>query len=67
MPENFWLEKSLTYDRFTDSPTGFKQHTQQGWQLNDGLLEGTAGILLALTTCLSEESEASAWTECLLI
>jgi len=65
---DYWLDQTLIMARFDDGFAGFKAWRTEkygGWQGEAGLLEGVAGIGLALITALSDIDPA--WDECLLL
>ncbi|MDR1112601.1 MAG: lanthionine synthetase C family protein [Bacteroidales bacterium] len=63
---DYWFEQTLKMARFEDGLAGYKAwHGTQGWQNEYGLLEGIAGIGLALLTYYYEVEPT--WDECLLL
>ena len=73
MPEfkkaaNYWFEQTLKMAKFEDGLAGFKAwHTPEygGWVNTYGILEGIAGIGLALLSYYHEIEPT--WDECLLL
>ncbi len=72
MPEcrdaaEYWINQTLSMARFEDGLAGYKtwQGDKRGFQNEYGLLEGIAGIGLALLSFLSDEDPT--WDECLLL
>lgn len=64
---DFWLREALKMDIHTDGYAGYKQwrgDTEQ-WKNETNLLEGIAGIGLAMISCL--QPSESKWDECLMI
>lgn len=63
----YWKNQTLSMTRFQDGLAGYKtwQGDKRGFQNEYGLLEGIAGIGLALLSFLSDEDPA--WDECLLL
>lgn len=64
---NYWFAETLKMARFEDGLAGFKawQGNERGWVNEPGLLEGIAGIGLALISAVSDIEPA--WDECLLL
>ena len=64
---DYWFEQTLKMARFEDGLAGFKawQGTERGWVNEPGLLEGIAGIGLAMISAVSDIEPA--WDECLLL
>jgi len=65
---DFWLTKGLEMGKHSDGPAGYKQWyggEEQGWREETNLLEGIAGIGLAMISCLATFD--TKWDECLLI
>jgi len=63
---NFWIEQTLEMAYHKDGLAGFKAyHGENNWIKNYGLLEGIAGIGLALMSHISEEDPL--WDSCLLL
>lgn len=63
----YWINQTLCMARFEDGLAGYKtwQGDKRGFQNEYGLLEGIAGIGLALLSFLSDEDPT--WDECLLL
>ncbi|MEA3477357.1 MAG: lanthionine synthetase C family protein [Bacteroidota bacterium] len=64
----FWIRQTLEMARFHDGLAGFKAYRNNAkgeWDNEHGLLEGVAGIGLALMTSISNEKPE--WDTCLLI
>lgn len=64
---DYWFDQTLKMARFEDGLAGFKawQGEDKGWLNEAGLLEGIAGIGLALISAVSDIEPA--WDECLLL
>jgi lantibiotic modifying enzyme len=65
---DYWFMETLKMAKFEDGLAGFKAwHTQEygGWTNDFGLLEGIAGIGLAMLSYVTEIEPA--WDECLLL
>lgn len=64
---NYWFAETLKMASFEDGLAGFKawQGIERGWVNEPGLLEGIAGIGLALISAVSDIEPA--WDECLLL
>jgi len=65
---DFWIEETLKMAKFDDGLAGYKAwHTEKygGWVNEYGLLEGIAGIGLALISAVSDIEPK--WDECLLL
>ena len=65
---NFWIEKTIEIGCFDDGIAGFKTWNSPdygGWQAEYGLLDGVAGIGLALSSHLSEKEPT--WDRFLLL
>lgn len=63
---NYWIEQTLEMAYHTDGLAGFKAyHGQDNWVKNYGLLEGIAGIGLALMSHISDKEPT--WDSCLLL
>ncbi len=64
---DYWFAETLKMARFEEGMAGFKawQGEVRGWVNEPGLLEGVAGIGLALISAISDIEPA--WDECLLL
>jgi len=63
---NYWIEQTLKMASHVDGLAGFKAfHGEDNWIKNYGLLEGIAGIGLALMSHISDEEPS--WDNCLLL
>jgi lantibiotic modifying enzyme len=65
---NYWLDITAQMGKYPDGLAGFKAwHTEEygGFIKSDSLLEGIAGIGLALLSHLAEEK--TTWDECLML
>ncbi len=65
---DYWFSKTLKMARFEDGLAGYKAwHTEKygGWKSEYGILEGVAGIGLALLSYITETEPT--WDECLLL
>jgi lantibiotic modifying enzyme len=64
---NYWYEQTLKMAHFDDGFAGYKSWNGHkiGWKKELGLLEGIAGIGLALISAVSDIDPA--WDECLLL
>lgn len=65
---DFWFEETLKMAKFEDGLAGYKAWYPEeygGWQKIYGILEGIAGIGLALMSAISDEEPT--WDECLLL
>jgi hypothetical protein len=63
---DYWMNETLKMAKFEDGLTGYKTwHGKSGWINSYGLLEGIAGIGLALLTYYYEIEPT--WDECLLL
>lgn len=62
---DFWINDGLEKAVHKDGYAGFKKRTLEGWENETSLLEGIAGIGLAIISYLSEEELN--WDECLMI
>lgn len=64
----YWLEQTLKMAKWEDGLAGYKTwQGDQGWQNEGGLLEGIAGIGLALLGFLTDDVNDLAWDSCLLL
>jgi lantibiotic modifying enzyme len=61
-----WLQQTFELGAWKDGPAGFKAHTLNGYINTFNLLEGVAGIGLALMAVVDEDA-APAWDRCLLL
>ncbi len=64
----YWFNETLNMAKFEDGLAGYKTWMGEdygGWQNSSGLLEGTAGIGLALLAAISYEEPK--WDRCLLL
>lgn len=61
----FWINDGLSKAIHEDGYAGFKMWTKDGWKNKLSILEGIAGIGLAIISYLSEED--TNWDECLMI
>ncbi|MCD4665285.1 MAG: lanthionine synthetase C family protein [Bacteroidales bacterium] len=64
----FWIKETLRMAKFEDGFSGYKMWRSEkhgGWKAEAGLLEGVAGIGLALISAISDIEPA--WDECLLL
>ena len=64
----YWFDQTLKMAKFKDGYAGYKiWHSEKhgGWQTGSDLLEGIAGIGLALISAISDIEPA--WDECLLL
>jgi len=61
-----WIDHGLSLARFTDGPAGFKYCMADGYVPSHSLLQGVAGIGLALLAAIGPSSE-SAWDRSLLL
>jgi len=65
---NYWFKKTLEMSKFPDGLAGYKAHYTEengGWQNEYGILEGIAGIGLALHSWVTQTEPT--WDECLLL
>lgn len=62
---NYWFDKTVEFSHFTDGYAGYKQYRPFGYVPSIDLLEGIAGIGLALISAVSDIEPA--WDECLLL
>lgn len=71
MPEfkdvaNYWFNETLKMSKFEDGLAGYKVwHTEDGYVNQMGILEGIAGIGLALLSYYYDMEPT--WDECLLL
>jgi len=64
----FWLEKSLSFNKFRCSSAGYKAYQGiDGFTEEFGLLEGISGIGLSLISALSKDSTVNNWDKVFLI
>ncbi len=62
----YWFDQTLKMACFKDGLAGYKAwHGSLGWESEPGLLEGIAGIGLAMISAVSDIEPA--WDECLLL
>ncbi|MEO8550583.1 MAG: lanthionine synthetase C family protein, partial [Kofleriaceae bacterium] len=61
-----WIEHGIALARFPDGPAGFKHSMAHGYEPSHTLLQGVAGIGLALLAAIGPPSE-SAWDRSLLL
>lgn len=63
---DYWFNETLKMARFKDGLAGFKAlHGKDGWVNQYGLIDGIAGIGLAMLSYLTETEPT--WDECLLL
>lgn len=65
---SFWMNETLKLAKFENGLAGYKSYntlTKEPWVNEYGLLEGIAGIGLAMISYLSDETPS--WDECLLL
>jgi lantibiotic modifying enzyme len=64
-----WIEATLEMSKHSDGLAGYKmwQGKDKAWGVDYGLLEGIAGVGLALLGFLAEDTEELAWDSCLLL
>ncbi len=64
----YWLEQTLKMAKWEDGLAGYKVwQAERGWQNEDGLLEGVAGIGLTLLGFLTNDVNDLSWDSCLLL
>lgn len=61
-----WTEETLAMNYWTDGAAGFKYHTHGGDENSFHLLDGIAGIGLALIASIDEDASSS-WDRCFLL
>ncbi|MCF6406644.1 lanthionine synthetase C family protein [Chitinophaga filiformis] len=62
----YWLQEALQMNTHKDSPGGFRFYAKDGYENSYGILEGVAGIGLALMAAIDEDTDPS-WDRCMLL
>lgn len=61
-----WLQETLQMNTHKDAPGGFRFYAKDGYENSYGILEGVAGIGLALIAAIDETTDPS-WDRCMLL
>lgn len=61
-----WLQQTLQMSTHKDSPGGFRYFVNGAYENNYGILEGVAGIGLALIAAIDQDMDP-AWDRCILL
>ncbi|PSL27083.1 lanthionine synthetase-like protein [Chitinophaga ginsengisoli] len=62
----YWLQETFRMNTHQDAPAGFRFYGKDGYENSYGILEGAAGIGLALMAAIDEETDPL-WDRCILL
>ncbi|SHN02903.1 lanthionine synthetase C family protein [Chitinophaga sp. CF418] len=62
----YWLQETLQMNTHKDGPGGFRFYAKDGYENSYGILEGVAGIGLALMAAIDENTDPL-WDRCMLL